>query len=68
MTIRVLVLKASDWSYERVKVFNDATDLLRYLNKYGRWIIYTKKDLVGAVLSTKKNIDLVLKVYDDYVE
>lgn len=67
--LKVVIYKASDFDYCKYKEFKDANALFKYMMRtYGAWIIRTKKDFIGAIASYARDVDLVLTIYDDFVE
>lgn len=61
--MRVSIEKASDWDFEEIKEFNTVEELLQYMrNTYDSWIVEFPEP------GSRLGVDLVLTIYDDYVE
>ena len=63
--MKVIIKKASDWDYRKVKEINTLEELLKI---YHSLIIYTDKPTINIYKRENEKIDCVVKIYDDYVE
>lgn len=63
--MKVVITKASDWDYRKVKEINTLEELLKI---YPSLIIDTDKTTINLYKEKDEKIDYVVKIYDDYVE
>lgn len=63
--MKVIIKKASDWDYRKVKEINTLEELLKI---YHSLIIYTDKPTINIYKRENEKIDCVVEIYDDYVE
>lgn len=63
--MKVVIEKASDWNYSKVKEINTLEELLKI---YHSLIIDTSKNIINIYKEKDKEIDCVVTIYDDYVE
>lgn len=62
--MKVLIKKASDWDYQEIKEINTLEELIKI---YKSLIVETGDELEPYLLP-EKDIDMVVTIYDDYIE
>jgi len=62
--MKVLIKKASDWDYQEIKEINTLEELIEI---YKSLIVETGDELEPYLLP-EKDIDMVVTIYDDYIE
>lgn len=62
--MKVLIKKASDWDYQEIKEINTLEELIKI---YKSLIVETGNELEPYLLP-EKDIDMVVTIYDDYIE
>ena len=63
--MKVLIKKASNLGYRKVKEINTLEELLKI---YHSLIIYTDKPTINIYKRENEKIECVVKIYDDFVE
>lgn len=67
--MKALLKKASDWDYHKNIEINSLEDLLKI---YHSLIIYTDKNILDMYkqgdYGYDKDFEIIVKIYDDYVE
>ena len=63
--MKIIIKKASDWDYRKVKEINTLEELLKI---YHSLIIDTDKTIINIYKEKDEKIDCVVKIYDDYIE
>lgn len=63
--MKVIIEKASDSGYRKVKEINTLEELLKV---YHSLIIYTDKTTINLYKEKDEKIDCVVIIYDDYFE
>lgn len=58
--MKIRVTKASDWNYEEIITMNSMKELSNFIKEFGE-IIVSEDD-------TYNEYDLLITIYDDYVE
>ena len=63
--MKVIIKKASDWDYRKVKEINTLEELLKIHHSL---IIDSDKTTINIYKEKDEKIDCIVRIYDDYVE